>query len=51
MQQVIDRLWIGDYQASQDSDLLAQNEIGCIVSASSFILSSLSALNIVLADE
>ncbi|GAA5965403.1 hypothetical protein JCM3765_004886 [Sporobolomyces pararoseus] len=33
MQQVIDGLWIGDYQASQDSDLLAQNQIGCIVSA------------------
>ncbi|GAA5894292.1 uncharacterized protein JCM6883_003774 [Sporobolomyces salmoneus] len=33
MQQVIDGLWIGDYQASQDSDLLAQNGIGCIVSA------------------
>ncbi|GAA5832509.1 hypothetical protein JCM3766R1_003106 [Sporobolomyces carnicolor] len=33
MQQVIDGLWIGDYQASQDSDSLAQNGIGCIVSA------------------
>ncbi|GAA6060495.1 hypothetical protein JCM10212_007126 [Sporobolomyces blumeae] len=33
MQQVIERLWIGDYQASQDADLLAINGIGCIVSA------------------
>ena len=43
MQQVIDGLWIGDYQASQDADLLSKNGIECIVSASSS--PSLSSLN------
>ncbi|GAA5882496.1 hypothetical protein JCM16303_001764 [Sporobolomyces ruberrimus] len=33
MQQVIDGLWIGDYQASQDANSLEQSGIGCIVSA------------------
>ncbi|GAA5940918.1 dual specificity protein phosphatase family protein [Sporobolomyces koalae] len=33
MQQVIQGLWIGDYQASQDEDLLRQHGIECIVSA------------------
>lgn len=44
MQQVIDGLWIGDYQASQDSDSLAQNGIGCIVSASESLCVSLDSL-------
>ncbi|GAA5865838.1 hypothetical protein JCM1840_006269 [Sporobolomyces johnsonii] len=33
MQQVIDGLWIGDYQASQDGSLLEENSISCVVSA------------------
>ncbi|GAA5975790.1 hypothetical protein JCM11641_005875 [Rhodosporidiobolus odoratus] len=33
MQRVIPGLWIGDYQAAQDHDLLEDNSIQCVVSA------------------
>lgn len=34
MQEVIPGLWIGDYQAAQDHDLLQKRNIVCVVSAS-----------------
>lgn len=34
MQEVIPGLWIGDYQAAQDHDLLQKRNIACVVSAS-----------------